>query len=75
MRELEFKCYSPRCQFLKFVSNKLLCLSVCQGYFTIESKVYLYITSVDKATMLESKTVQYISIDKQKRLVNKVLNV
>ena len=29
MRELEFKCYSPRCQFLKFVSNKLLCLSVC----------------------------------------------
>ena len=29
MRELEFKFYSPRCQFLKFVSNKLLCLSVC----------------------------------------------
>ena len=29
MRELEFTCYSPRCQFLKFVSNKLLCLSVC----------------------------------------------
>ena len=28
MRELEFKCYSPRCQFLKFASNKLLCLSV-----------------------------------------------